>query len=391
MPDGRLLWLGLRWILIDVLIVGQTPPPYTGYNTMIQRLVAGRFSRVRIAHVRPDLSKTSGEIGRLSLRKGLALLATVGRIVLWRMRRPFALLYYAPSGPERVTMYRDLVVLICVRWLFPYLVLHFHSGGVSELYPRLGAPLRWLFRRAYFDADAAIMLSPLAPPDGLLLQARRIFYVPNGIEDHGAGRGSGAERAGKTLRVLFVAVLQESKGLLVLLEACGQLIAAGVKVRLEVMGEFRSATFQAQVEDLVERLALRSHVGFLGLLTGEAKWRAYAAADVFCFPSYFEGENFPVVVIEAMQFSLPVVATRWRGIPSLVRDGDTGILVPPRDAAAVAGALARLAGDREQARLMGQRGREVYLREYTLAQYVRGVEEVFVAVAGQRSEEQDAL
>jgi len=51
----------------------------------------------------------------------------------------------------------------------------------------------------------------------------------------------------------------------------------------------------------------------------------------FCFPTFFESETFGVVLLEAMQFSLPIVATRWRGIPSIITDGDNGFLVDPKD------------------------------------------------------------
>jgi glycosyltransferase involved in cell wall biosynthesis len=58
---------------------------------------------------------------------------------------------------------------------------------------------------------------------------------------------------------------------------------------------------------------------------------------VFCFPSFFNSEAFPVVLLEALACGLPIVSTRWRGIPSIVDDGECGLLVEPRDDQAARG------------------------------------------------------
>lgn len=70
-----------------------------------------------------------------------------------------------------------------------------------------------------------------------------------------------------------------------------------------------------------------------------------ARHDALVFPTWYEGEGMPGAVIEAMQSGLPVIASRWRSIPELVVDGENGLLVPPRDAGALAEAMQRLAGD----------------------------------------------
>jgi glycosyltransferase involved in cell wall biosynthesis len=91
----------------------------------------------------------------------------------------------------------------------------------------------------------------------------------------------------------------------------------------------------------------------------------YRAADVFCFPSFYEAEAFPLVLLEALQFSLPVVATEWRGIPAIVEDGVNGLLVPTRAPDRIADSLERLLRDRPLRETMGARGRGIYLEKFT--------------------------
>jgi glycosyltransferase involved in cell wall biosynthesis len=86
------------------------------------------------------------------------------------------------------------------------------------------------------------------------------------------------------------------------------------------------------------------------------------AFDVFALSSKSEG--LPLVVPEAMAAGLPIVATAVGGLPSVVDDGETGLLVPV-DEAALANALAQLEGDRVRARTMGIKGREVALARYS--------------------------
>ena len=87
------------------------------------------------------------------------------------------------------------------------------------------------------------------------------------------------------------------------------------------------------------------------------------------------------VVAEAMQFSLPVVATRWRGVPSVVEEGVSGLLVPVRDATALADAIQRLAEEPELAGEMGQRGREIYLERFTEQRFRAVMERVLRELA----------
>jgi len=175
-------------------------------------------------------------------------------------------------------------------------------------------------------------------------------------------------------------MLSESKGVLDLLDAVAGLREEGLDVRLTLMGPFESDEMEATLRGRVQESRLADYVHLPGVLQGEAKWQAFRSADIFCFPSRYESETFGLVVLEAMQFGLPVVATRWRGIPALVEDGETGLLVPIRDVGALTDALASLCRGPERARSMGAKGRESYLKHYTIDEHRRLLEDLFVSL-----------
>ena len=361
--------------MVRVLVVGQIPPPWGGQAVMIQKLLEGKYSRIKMYHVRMAFSRDMGEIGDVRVRKVVHLFSVIARVYWARIWYRPSVLYYPPAGPQRAPVLRDIVILIATRWMFARTVFHFHAGGVSELIGKLNWLERWLAKRAYRWADCAIRPSALNPPDGVLLGAKRNIVIPHGLEDHYPGLSVEA-RSGQVPRILYVGVLRVTKGLMVLIEACKLLKESGLRFQLDLMGQFYNSGFERQVKEAVSRWGLENSVCFLGVKSGDAKWCVYAITDILCFPSFFESESFGLVVLEAMRCSIPVVATRWRGIGSVVRDGDTGFLVPPRDSEALAERLARLLKDPDERKTMGHRGREVFLQEYQIDRWRGAMEDV---------------
>jgi len=370
--------------MVKVLVVGQTPPPYLGQPIMLQRLLESEIADVQLHHLRMVLSGDANEVGRFRWSKVFSLLPIVLRIIYARIFGGVDVLYYPPAGPNRVTLFRDFAILLPTRWMFRKTIFHFHASGLTEMYPRLPRWQRWLFRRAYFYPDAAIRLSDLTPDDARGVRARREYVIANGIDDPcpaGPPQHSSAPVSeARPLRLLFVAMLRESKGVLVLIEAAARLKAAGVAFRLEIMGQFISPEFKEQVLARVADLELNDQITFLGMLTGDAKFAAYARADVFCMPTHYESEAFPVVLLEAMAYGLPIVATEWRGIPSIVTDGETGFLVETRDPDAVADRLTKLAENAQLREEFGQNARERFAHEFIWSVHVARMREMFLEV-----------
>ena len=377
--------------MVRVLVVGQTPPPFNGQAVMIERLVKSELAGVELIHARMGFSSHMNELGRVRISKILHLFGLIARIIYHRFADNVRILYYPPAGADRVPIVRDLAILLSTRWLFDKTIFHFHAGGGSELYQQLPAWQRWLFRRAYFQPDAAILLSPLSSPDGRRLEAKRDWIIPNGIEDpcpemhfSRASAAANNTRAGHDdrLRMLFVGVLSEAKGVMVLVEACGKLAARGVPFQLELVGQWESEEFSARVRKRIEELKLGRQVQVLGMLVGDEKFSAYRRADVFCFPTSLNCEGLPIVVLEAMACGLPVVATRWRGIPSAVDEGKSGFLVEIRDPESLADRLAKFADDPRLRERMGREGRAKFEREYTLSRHLKRMHRVLLETAG---------
>lgn len=360
-----------------ILVVGQTPPPFGGQALMIRRLLDGNYRNAFLYHVRMSFSKDMDDIGKFQFRKLFHPIGIVAKAVYLRVRHNIDTLYYPPSGPDRLPMLRDIVLLLCLRWMFKKTIFHFHAAGTSELYSQLPDWLRVLYRWSYFRPDMAIQLSDFNPDDGTFLQAREKRIVPNGIEDDYAGMGSSPRPVHPICNVLFVGLICESKGILVLIDAVRRLKEGGVPVKVTVLGKFVSESFQRIVMEKITEWGLEARFDFKGVLTGRDKGEQYLNADIFCFPTFFESESFGLVVAEAMQFCVPVVVTRWRGVQSLVDDGENGFLVSVRDGEAIAEKISVLISDPELRLRMGEKGRKKFLREYTVEKFYQRMDECF--------------
>jgi glycosyltransferase involved in cell wall biosynthesis len=365
--------------MIRVLFVGQTPPPYGGQAIIQQVMLEGRYRLIQFFHVRMAFSREMDEVGRFHIKKLFHLISVIFRIIWMRLRYGIQILYYPPAGPNRIPMYRDIAILLCTRWLFKKTVFHFHASGISELYNKLSHIEQWLFRLAYFMPDLSIGSSKFNPSDGAFLNSQKDIIVPYGIADRYVDfiDKKGIE---KIPTILFVGIVRESKGVLVLLDACRLLKESGELFQLKIMGKFDCNVFEQKVCHFIESHNLKNNVEFLGVCTVKKFWQFYNEANIFCFPTFFESEASPLVILEAMQFKLPVVATRWRGIPSMVEEGESGFLVSIKDSRAVAEKLSLLLNSPDLRKKMGERGRQIYLKRFTLDKFLHNIEKAVLTI-----------
>ena len=151
-------------------------------------------------------------------------------------------------------------------------------------------------------------------------------------------------RAGRRIRLLYVGRIVEEKGLREAIESVDRLSVGGLDVELDLVGWEDDSRFAAELRDDVGERGLEDRVRFRGYIpNGPALREVYRSADVFVLPSHHEG--LPLALIEAMAAGLPVVATRVGGIPDVVADAQSALLVEPRSAGAIADAVSRLALD----------------------------------------------
>jgi glycosyltransferase involved in cell wall biosynthesis len=254
----------------------------------------------------------------------------------------------------------------------PY-VLHMHGGDFERFFrERCGPRAQDLVRYLYSRAGVVIALTEgwkhaieRAIPDA------NVIVIPNPVELP----RTAADVATNAPRVAYLGVIKDAKGTFDLLEAWTEVVRAFPEARLVVAGsgEVEKLHYKACERGVLETIDTPGWVG------GTEKAALLLQASVFVLPSHFEA--LPMALLEAMAAGLPVVATRVGGIPDVVSDGRDGLLIEPRDTAALAGEIETLLADPVRRATLGRAARRRIAEGFSVNVVVPRVEALWARYA----------
>lgn len=326
-------------------LVAPLPPQIGGVASFAEWLLAHE-REIGCRYETFDLHRPpDGEAGgRLTVRAIGRQARLIGGFLLWLRSAPKLIHYcisWAPTG-----LARDILFLALLRLSGRRTIGNLHV--VVDLGRRRALVLRLVSRLTH-------ALVTTTPPAAEALAAVGISaqWVSNPIRIE--PNGSRPAASSTSLRLLFVGRYGAAKGAPELIGALAQARSTGVDARLRFVGRELHAGDEASLRGDVERRGLGGVVEFAGVLPPERLRECYVDTDVICLPSRREG--LPMALLEGMAFGLPVLATAVGGIPYLVADGESGLLVEPGDVDAMAQAIEALAASPEQRMKMGAAAR----------------------------------
>lgn len=258
--------------------------------------------------------------------------------------------HFGPNG-LRARMLKEIGALS------GHLVTSFYGYDVSQ-YPRMRG--RNCYKPLFAQEGLFLVLGSVMREQliGLGCDEKRIEIHPVGVNPRRFVPSVQPDASNGPLRILTVARLVPKKGIEYGLQAVAELHRRGDSVAYTVIGD---GPLRPDLEALVDRLEIRRCVRFAGGRPRPEVVRALGEADVLLAPSVTsttgDQEGTPTVILEALASGVPVVSTRHAGIPEIVDDGVSGLLVPERDVEALCAALARLRDDPQLRASMGARGR----------------------------------
>ncbi|MFO7588465.1 MAG: glycosyltransferase family 4 protein [Gemmatimonadota bacterium] len=264
-------------------------------------------------------------------------------------------------------------------------VSSFYSVELNWVRRRL-RPLSPFLRWTVESADAVTAISRSTARAVREIAAVPVTVVPYGaaLEDEGEAPARPALSGDGPLRLLFVGRLVERKGVEVLVRALAEVLTRR-PAELTVIG---AGEEEASIRRTVLACGLGGKVRLAGAVPHEELVRAYAEHDVFVLPAVVDAkgdtEGLGVVLLEALRFERPVVASDLGGIPDIVEPGRTGVLVPPGDPSALAAAIEALADRPEEARAMAGAGRRVARERFGWERVLRLTGEVYGAATERR-------
>jgi glycosyltransferase involved in cell wall biosynthesis len=285
---------------------------------------------------------------------GRATVGNVRRTVLdavavWRQAAGCDVVHIHSALAPTVTVLRAALLALAGRARGCAVVVHAHGGNIQFW---LTTPLRRLLLRLAMVPAHRVVAVWTAGEQALrrVLPEGRVMLIDNGVPVEGRPEPEGDH---EPPRILYVGLLTPRKGVLDLLAASRLLRERGVDHETLLLGGTPDEGPAAEAE---VRAGLDGSARLLGTRAPEQMPAEFAAADLFCLPSWWEA--MPLSVLEAMASGLPVVATDVGDVGRAVADGVTGHVVPVRNPEKLADALEPLLADTELRRRMGKAGRE---------------------------------
>jgi glycosyltransferase involved in cell wall biosynthesis len=370
--------------LKKILFILHFPPPVHG-SAVIGGFIKDSYiinKAFKCRYINLGTSVSVEDIGRKSTRKLFRYL-----YLIWQLKKQLItfrpdLCYLTPTA-QGVGFYKDALIIAIVKLYKVKTVFHFHNKGVNLRQNRLFDNM--LYRFVFRNTHVILLSKHLYRDIQKYVPENRTYFCSNGIPDRQDTKNEKRNTKNAKLKILnnsvveilFLSHLQESKGVFVLLAACKILHDKDMDFHCTIIGGEGDISFR-KLESEISRLELKCWITCTGEKYGKNKLNAFSDADIFTLPTY--NECMPLVIIEAMQNSLPVVSTYEGAIPDLVEDGKTGFLVPQRDSAILAEKLELLIKNNGLRSKMGAAGHKKYEKNFTIGMFESKLKEILDAL-----------
>lgn len=354
-----------------ILFILHLPPPVHGAAVVGQYIHDSALMKAEFDERFVNLATASGleDIGRFRVRKIVSFLRLLWQV--FRQVRAFQpdLVYIIPNA-KGGAFYKDFMVVTLLKSLGCKVVAHYHNKGVASKQNRR---LDDFLYRQFFKHLKVILLSERLYPDiQKYVEKDNMFVCPNGIPQRNGWVER--ERHEGTLRLLFLSNLLVDKGVLVLLDALKILKEKGCSFVCEIIGSETAEMDEEQLAQELQTRKIQDVVVYGGKRYGPDKEACLEKSDIFVLPSL--NECFPLVLLEAMQYGLPIVTTEEGGIADIVKDGENGLICKKNNPKDLAEIIRLLLSDRSLRIQMGQNGFEKFKDQFTVEVFEKRLTEI---------------
>lgn len=343
-----------------ILFILQLPPPVHGSSIvggymkdseLINQTFHGEF-------VNLNTSASIVDIGKKPIHKINRYLNIISQVIK-QLKRLKPDICYMSITTKGIGFYKDALIVSIVKRFKVKIIYHFHNKGVALHQHRFMDHIlyRFVFKNSY-----AILLSEYLYPDiQKYFQPQAVFYCPNGIPDLYPKK---VENKTQKTNLLFLSNLIQSKGIYILLDACKILKEEKTDFHCDIIGAESPDISKYDFIEEIKKRGLSDHIEYHGPKYDDAKCFHLKRADILVLPTF--QDCFPLVLIEAMQYRLPIVSTFEGGIPDLVVDKETGFLCKHHDSDGLAEKLTLLIKNKELRSKLGENGYKHFRKNFTL-------------------------
>ncbi len=345
-----------------ILFITPLPPPVHGSAMVSQYIKESKELQDSFDcdFVNLSTSRNIDEIGKKSLMKYIRFIGAY-LITFWKLlTKRYALCYLAITCHGMGFLKDAPFVLLC-KLFRRRVVIHQHNKGMSNCVDK--QPYKWLLPLVYRNTKVILLSWYLYPDIEKVVKKEQVVVCPNGIPGL-FDKEPYFERNNKVPHLLFLSNLIPSKGVYVLLDALKLLKDKGYQFFCNFVGGESKEITRAVFEMAVMERGLTGMAIYNGPKYGNEKNVFFTNSDIFVQPTY--EDCFPLTLLEAMQYKLPIVSTREGAVPDIVTDSENGFVCEREDADGTAIAIETLLNGKEKRIQMGENGYKIFKEKFTL-------------------------
>lgn len=351
-----------------ILYIATFPPPVHGSAVVSLQIKNSRLINEVFDgdYLNLGTSRNMDEIGKggliLNLRKIVRFVGAYIKLLILLLCHHYDLCYCAITI-NGVGFLKDAPFVLLCHIFRKKIVIHQHNKGMARFVNR---PIYHLLYKLVYKNAKVILLSDYLYDDiSSIVSKRDIMICPNGINPTLDVNIDRINNKNDVPHILFLSNLIESKGCMILLQACAILQDRGCKFICDFVGGDTKEICADRFNQGIADRGLSDCVIYHGRKYGSDKDEFWAKADIFAFPTYYHNECFPLVLLEAMEKGVACVSTAEGGIRDIIDDGKTGYVVSRKDAKATADAIEKLLLNPKLRKQMGSAGRKKFEEQFT--------------------------
>lgn len=361
-----------------ILFITPLPPPVHG-SAMVSQYIKDckeLQNEFQCDFVNLSTSRNIDEIGKGSIMKYIRFIGAYF-ITFWKLLTHRYSLCYLAITCHGMGFLKDAPFVLLCKLFRRRVVIHQHNKGMSKCVDK--QPYKWLLPLVYRKTKVILLSWHLYPDIEKVVKKEQVLICPNGIPEL-FDKEPHFERNNQVPNLLFLSNLIPSKGVYVLLDACKILKEKGYKFVCNFVGGESKEITKEVFEKAVDERGLNEIVYYKGPQYGDEKKEFFANSDIFVQPTL--NDCFPLTLLEAMQYKLPIITTNEGAIEDIVTPLVNGIITISRTPEELSNNIALLLKEECQRRIFGENGYKIFKEKFTQEQFEENILKLLISVNG---------
>ena len=355
----------------SLLKIISTPPPIHGSNIMNQYVENSKIlnEKFKTETIHYNFTQNVSEIGKIKFKKFFKFFKIIVKLIFKLIKFKPDLVYF-PIVPYGFSFYRDLLIVAILKLFKRKIIFHLHGKGIRKNYSNNKLAYDFVFNNS-----AIICLSKILKPEVDFFNSK-IYILNNGIYET---KQNFKKKKSNILRILFLSNFIKEKGILDLLTSISLLVKAGNnEFVLNLVGNYTNEISDEILSNKIRSLNISEYVNNLGPLYENDKYEILTNSDLFIFPTYYPNECFPLSLIEACQYSLPIISTYEGAIPEIVENNFNGFLVNQNNVDELTCKIEELLHDKEKLHNFSKNSKTKFDKMFKIELFENKLKEIMI-------------